>query len=82
MGCLARCLAFEYSGISAESHIVRDADAISAAKGAGDMYVMRVLHDWSHENTVDILRRVREAIGEHLVRLRLHLLHQSCWAIQ
>jgi len=79
--CLARCLAFEYSGIPAESHIVRDADAIPAAKGVGDKYVTWVvLHDWSNEKTVDILKSVREAFGEHLVRLRVYILHQSCQA--
>jgi O-methyltransferase domain len=41
------------------------AETLPAAKGSGDLYVMRVvLHDWSNEKTVEILTNVRKAIGE------------------
>ena len=38
---------------------------VPAAKGPGDLFVMRVvLHDWSDEKTLEILKAMREAIGE------------------
>jgi O-methyltransferase domain len=40
-------------------------DTVPAAKGPGDVFVMRVvLHDWSDEQTLEILTAMRKAIGK------------------
>jgi O-methyltransferase domain len=51
-----------------------NAETIPAAKGPGDLFVMRVvLHDWSDAKTLEILTNVRKAIGEPLCsRTLLH----------
>lgn len=41
------------------------AETLPAAKGPGNVYVMRiVLHDWSDEKSLEILKNMRTAIGE------------------
>jgi len=45
------------------------ADSVSKAVSAKDVYIMRaVLHDWTDDQSKDILRQVRAAIGVLLQR--------------